>query len=137
VNFFDNPQTNQRFITMPKGGARIGAGRPAGRRDNKTIAKELAIQQVRAEMMKGLTLEDVQKLPAKTILAMAVASRLIALDFDTAAAIAKDLLPYQEARKAPETPTPPGLPPELRRDGSGIGDPDPTPDEQGPENPVP
>jgi hypothetical protein len=39
----------------------------------------------------------------------------MALDFDTAAAIAKDLLPYQEARKAPETPTAPGLPPELRR----------------------
>jgi hypothetical protein len=136
VNFFDNPQIIQRFKTMPKGGRRAGAGRPPGRRDNKTIAKELAIRQIREEMMKGLTVEEAQKLPAKTILAMAAASSLIALDFDTAAAIAKDLLPYQEARKAAETPTAPGLPPELRRDGAGIGDPEPSPDEPGPENPI-
>jgi hypothetical protein len=65
------PQIYQDIGTMPKGGARVGAGRPAGRKNNETVAKELAIQQVRAEMMKGLTLEEVQKLPARTILAMA------------------------------------------------------------------
>jgi hypothetical protein len=134
---------------MPKGGRRIGAGRPPGRRDNKTIAKELAIQQVRAEMMKGLTVEEAQKLPARTILAMAAASSLMALDFNTAAAIAKDLLPYQEARRAPEPPIAPGLPPELRPDvepdepgavrpvrSYGLSDPLPQPDEKGPAHPI-
>jgi hypothetical protein len=139
---------------MPRGGFRPGSGRKKGRKDDKTIAKERAIQTAREELIRGLTQEEIDNLSPREIIMRAARAEIAAGDFRTAAGLVKDLLPYTERKLAPETPATPGLPPELMPDGpdydaaapaypgepgpvghhhrQGQGDPQPVPDEPGP-----
>jgi hypothetical protein len=124
---------------MPRGGFRPGSGRKKGRKDDKTIAKERAIQAAFVEATKDLTQEEINNLSPRDIIMRAARAEIAAGDLRTAAGLVKDLLPYTERKLAPEMPAAPGLPPELMPsggDGDGDGDPPPTPDEPGPVTPV-
>jgi hypothetical protein len=118
---------------MPRGGFRPGSGRKKGRKDDKTIEKERAIQAAFVEATKDLTQEEINNLSPRDIIMRAARAEIAAGDLRTAAGLVKDLLPYTERKLAPETPASPGLPPELMPGGTdGDGDPEPVPDEPGP-----
>lgn len=83
---------------------RPGAGRPKGRRDNATIAKEKATQEAIASVTKDLTPEDIERLTPLAVILLAMRAEATAGDWKSAAAIAEKAMPYLHAKKAAELP---------------------------------
>jgi hypothetical protein len=121
---------------MPKGGRRENAGRPPGRKNNDTLAKEKATQEAIDTVTKDLTPAEIEKLTPLAVILMAMRAEVTAGDLRAAASIGEKALAYMHARKAAELPQSLGLPWELRPDGPNGDDPPPTPDEPGPVGPA-
>jgi hypothetical protein len=137
--FNENPDDQSwKSITMSKGGRREGAGRPVGRRNNSTIAKEKATQDAISKVTQHLTQEEIDALTPLGVMLLAMRAAVTAKDWHAALSAAEKAAPYLHGKKAADAPVAPGLPPELQADGSRdpYGDPLPRGDEPGPENPV-
>jgi len=112
-----------------RGGARPGAGRPAGARNKKTIAKELAVSNAVEETLARLTQEEIQRLSPIEVMQLGMHLLLKAGNLIGAISTAEKLAPYIHSKVAttiPMTPLPEDLAPDTRTEG----------DEEGPAHPV-
>jgi hypothetical protein len=115
---------------MPKGGARANAGRPKGRKNNDTIAREKATKAVIEKITSGLTLEEVGKMGPVDLMLYVMREMARSGDLRTAVMVAKEVAPYTNAKRGIEGADPHAMPADL------MPDPEPTPDEIGPIHPV-
>jgi hypothetical protein len=101
---------------MPKGGAREGAGRPKGRKNNDTIAREKATQAAIEKITSDLTQDEIDKMSPVELMLHVMREMIKSGDLRTAVSVAEKVAPYTNAKKSSELPTAPGLPPELTPD---------------------
>lgn len=104
-----------------RGGYRPGAGRPAGRPNNKTLKKRAIIQAEVAEALAVATDLDVESMTAVMVLDWCMKRHMRAGDLAGATATAALLAPYQAARVATMAPNE-VLPEDLRPEPEAIGD---------------
>jgi hypothetical protein len=120
---------------MPKtGGRREGAGRPRGRKNNATLAKEAETKAAVDAVTRDMAPEDVAKLTPLECMLRAMHMRVLAGDWTGAASLAALAAPYTHYRRGVEAQAPQDMPPELMpTNGSSMpGYPVPQPDEPGP-----
>ncbi len=111
------------------GGKRRGAGRPPGRKNSKTIARELSVDTAVADVLKRLTGDEIEHLSATAVMHIAMVTLVKAGNLVGAVAVAKELAPYTTPKMSSILPIP-VLPADLEPDEPC------QPDEPGPTNPV-
>jgi hypothetical protein len=111
---------------MPKGGYRENAGRPKGRKNNATIAREKATQAVIEKITSGLTQEEIGQMGPVELMLYVMREMAKSGDLRTAVMVAKEVAPYTNAKRGIEGTDPHAMPADL------LPDPDPEPDEPGP-----
>jgi hypothetical protein len=124
-------RTFQMVIKMKRqrGGARPGAGRPAGHRNKKTVEREIALKGALDDTVARLTKEEIERFSPLEVLLLVMRLQLQAGNLSGALAAADRASPYVHARLSSNIP-PPVLPEDLEPDPPAVGD------EPGPENPV-
>jgi hypothetical protein len=115
---------------MPKGGFREGSGRPKGRKNNDTLAREQATQAVIEKITSGLTQEEIGQMGPVELMLYVMREMARSGDLRTAVMVAKEVAPYTNAKKGNEAAEQHGVPADL------APDPEPRPDEPGPIHPV-
>lgn len=110
-----------------RGGSRPGAGRPAGRRNKKTVEKEIALKGAVDDTVARLTKDEIEKFSPLEVLLLVMRLQLQAGNLSGALAAADRAAPFVHARLSSNIP-PLVTPEDL------AADPAPTPDEEAPEN---
>jgi hypothetical protein len=111
------------------GGARPGAGRPKGKKNASTLAREAALKDALAEMLRELSPAEIRTIEPLSVMLFAMRAMLAKGDVVTAASIARNAADFCHSKVSAST-TPSPLPDDL------APDPEPQPDEPGPENPI-
>lgn len=104
-----------------RGGYRPGAGRPAGRPNNKTLRKRAVIQAEVAEALAAANDLDIESMTAVMVLDWCMKRHLRAGDLSGATSTAALLAPYQAPRVATMVPNE-VLPEDMQPDPEPIGD---------------
>lgn len=112
-------------MTNNFGGRREGAGRPRGRKNDKTLAIEEAVKEATSKVIKRLSLEEVKSRNPAEMLVLIAEEAYLAGDLRAAQAAYRDAAPYIVAKKAVIVDVP-QFPSEL------MPDPPSSPDEPGP-----
>jgi hypothetical protein len=112
-----------------RGGVRPGAGRPAGRKNKKTLLVEAKQRNVIDEKLSRLTGEEIERLTPLEVMQLGMHLLLRAGNITAAVATAEKLAPFIHPKMSSSDMVQP-LPQDL------ASDPVPAPDEPGPENPV-
>jgi hypothetical protein len=95
--YIHGKSVNQMPIQKPKGkngGRRPGAGRPPGRRNKATVARELLASQAIAEVMAKLGPADAERLTPLEVMTIAMRVQMQAGDLMAAVSVAERLAPY-------------------------------------------
>lgn len=116
-------------MTAVKKKRAAGPGRPPGRKNNATLDKERRIRREMAKAQDELSLEQIESMDAVDTMQFVMRHYLRAANYAGAASIARDLASFQRPKISSTTADVP-LPSDME------ADPIPTPDEEGPENPI-
>ncbi len=112
-----------------RGGPRPGSGRPKGRLNDKTIARQQSINAAIERALSQLSESEIKQLSPLEVMGLAMHLMLESRDLTGALAAAKELAPYLHSRMGSNPPLP-IMPEEL------LPDPAPQPDDDSPAEPV-